>query len=208
MFSGGIITLSVAAAAVIVAFAANYNQRCCRCTPSGSSFTLSQAGMTRHHLRLREPGWRYGMVQRAGGAGDLRVLLDIIQTKFTAGAWMVLLALLAPGVPARPDQPCLRARAQRPQGRSIRAAGAAWPRHEVVVFLDHLDRAALGALPYARQLNPLSITALHVAADPDAARRLAALWAKVRCRCHWRWSTARTATWSPRGTGRLRAHPA
>jgi hypothetical protein len=54
------------------------------------------------------------------------------------------------------------------------------PRHEVMVFLDHLDRAALGALQYARQLNPLSITALHVAADPDAARRLAALWAKVR----------------------------
>jgi hypothetical protein len=54
------------------------------------------------------------------------------------------------------------------------------PRHEVLVFLDHLDRASLGALQYARQLNPLSITALHVAADPDAARRLAALWAKVQ----------------------------
>ena len=54
------------------------------------------------------------------------------------------------------------------------------------MFLDHLDRAALGALQYARQLNPLSITALHVAADPDAARRLAALGPRYGCRCRWR----------------------
>jgi hypothetical protein len=53
------------------------------------------------------------------------------------------------------------------------------PRHEVVVLLEDLDQAALGALQYARQLNPLSITALHVAVDPDHARELAHLWAKV-----------------------------
>jgi hypothetical protein len=35
-------------------------------------------------------------------------------------------------------------------------------------------------LQYATELHPLSITALHVAVDPDRARRLAHLWAKVR----------------------------
>jgi hypothetical protein len=49
----------------------------------------------------------------------------------------------------------------------------------VLVLVDGLDRPALRALQYARQLNPLSITALHVAADPDAASRLAKLWAKL-----------------------------
>jgi hypothetical protein len=53
------------------------------------------------------------------------------------------------------------------------------PRHEVLVLVDGLDRAVLHALQYARQLNPLSITALHVAADPDAVSRLARLWAKL-----------------------------
>ena len=95
VFSNGILTLSVAAAAVIVAFAANYN----RMLPLYAigvftSFTLSQAGMTRRHLRLREPGWRYGIVVNGLGAlVTFVVLLDIIQTKFAAGAWMVLLAL-------------------------------------------------------------------------------------------------------------------
>jgi hypothetical protein len=54
------------------------------------------------------------------------------------------------------------------------------PRHEVVVLIEGLDRASLEALQYATELRPLSITALHVAVDPDAARRLAKLWAKVR----------------------------
>jgi hypothetical protein len=51
------------------------------------------------------------------------------------------------------------------------------PRHEVLVLVDELDRAVLQALQYARQLNPLSITALHAAADPDTAGRLANRWA-------------------------------
>jgi hypothetical protein len=54
------------------------------------------------------------------------------------------------------------------------------PRHEVVVLVEGLDRASLAALQYATELRPLSTTALHVAVDPDQARRLAALWAKVR----------------------------
>ena len=182
VFSNGILTLSVAAAVVIVAFGANYN----RMLPLYAigvftSFTLSQAGMTRRHLRLREPGWRYGIVVNGLGAlVTFVVLVDIIQTKFTAGAWMVLVAL--------PTLVFLLGRTNRAYGREVsglkvevsETLASPKPRHEVVVFLDHLDRAALGALQYARQLNPLSITALHIAADPDAAKRLAALWAKVR----------------------------
>jgi hypothetical protein len=53
------------------------------------------------------------------------------------------------------------------------------PRHEVVVLIEDLDQAALSALQYARQLNPLSITALHVAVDPDHARELGRLWSRV-----------------------------
>jgi amino acid transporter len=181
VFSNGIITLSVAAAAVIVAFGADYN----RMLPLYAigvftSFTLSQAGMTRRHLRLRERGWRYGIVVNGLGALVTFVVLgDIIQTKFTAGAWMVLVAL--------PVLVFLLGRTNHAYGRELSALkvevserlAPPKPRHEVVVFLDHLDRAALGALQYARQLNPLSITALHIAVDPDRARELCKLWAKV-----------------------------
>ena len=178
----GIIALSSAAAAVTVAFRADYN----RMLPLYAigvftSFTLSQAGMTRRHLRLREPGRRYGvLVNGTGAAVTLLVLLDIIQTKFPAGAWMVLLAL--------PLLVLLLARTNRAYTQELNdlrvevseTLAPPRPRHEVLVLIDGLDRATLGALQYARQLNPLSITALHVAADSDAARRLAALWTKVR----------------------------
>jgi hypothetical protein len=53
------------------------------------------------------------------------------------------------------------------------------PRHEVLVLVDGLDRPVLRALRYARLLNPLSIIALHVAADPDVASKLTRLWAKL-----------------------------
>ena len=181
VFSNGIIILSVAAAVVIVAFKANYN----RMLPLYAigvftSFTLSQAGMTRRHLRLREPGWRYGVVVNGLGAlVTFGVLLDIVQTKFAAGAWMVLVALpLLVFLLTRTNQAYAREFDDLKVEVSETLAPPK-PRHEVVVLVENLDRATLGGLQYARQLNPLSITALHVAADPDQARRLATLWTRV-----------------------------
>ena len=179
--SNGILALSAAAAAVTLVFRADYN----RMLPLYAigvfiSFTFSQAGMTRRHLRLREPGWRYGMVVNGTGAlVTFLVLLDIVATKFTAGAWMVLLTL--------PLMVLLLDRTNRVYAREREELGVEAPeileppkaRHEVLVLVDGLDRAVLHALQYARQLNPLSITALHVAADPDAASRLARLWARL-----------------------------
>jgi amino acid transporter len=57
VYSNGILALTAAAAAVTLAFRADYN----RMLPLYAlgvftSFTFSQAGMTRRHLRLREPG--------------------------------------------------------------------------------------------------------------------------------------------------------
>jgi amino acid transporter len=182
VYSNGIIALSVAAATVVIIFGANYN----RMLPLYAigvftSFTLSQAGMTRRHLRLREPNWRYGVVVNGLGAlVTFLVLLDIIQTKFLAGAWLVLLAL--------PLLVLLLLRTNKAYASEVRdlrveasqTLAPPKPRHEVLVLVDTLDRAVLRALQYARQLNPLEITALHVAVDPDRARQLGALWATVR----------------------------
>ena len=179
VYSNGVLALSAAAAVVTLAFGADYN----RMLPLYAigvftSFTLSQTGMTRRHLRLREPGWRHGIVVNFTGAlVTFLVLLDIIATKFAAGAWIVLLTV--------PLLVLLLNRTNRAYARERDELGVQAPellapprpRHEVLVLVDGLDRAVLHALQYARQLNPLSITALHVAADPDTARRLARLWA-------------------------------
>src|SRR5215211_7335473 len=69
VFSNGIVFLSVAAIALVIATGAKVD----RLIPLYAigvftSFTLSQAGMARHHLRQKEPGWRKGFVINGIGA--------------------------------------------------------------------------------------------------------------------------------------------
>ena len=177
--SNGILALSAAAAAVTVAFRADYNHMLpLYAIGVFTSFTFSQAGMTRRHLRLREPGWRYGIaVNGTGALVTALVLLDIIATKFAAGAWMVLLTLPLLVLLLERTNRAYAGERQELGVETPELLGRPKPRHEVLVLVDGLDRAVLQALQYARQLNPLSTTAMHVAADPDAARRLTRLWA-------------------------------
>jgi hypothetical protein len=145
-----------------------------------TSFTLSQSGMARRHLRLREPGWRKGLVINGTGALiTLVVLVVIAVTKFVDGAWMVCVAIPALVLLLQRVQRTYRAEITQLKVEASQRLAPPKPRHEVVVLLEDLDQAALGALQYARQLNPLSITALHIAVDPDHARELAHLWSKV-----------------------------
>jgi amino acid transporter len=179
--SNGVLALSAAAAVVTLAFRADYN----RLLPLYAigvftSFTFSQAGMTRRHLRLREPGWRHGLaVNGTGALVTFLVLLDLIATKFAAGAWMVLVTLpLLVLLLDRTNRAYEREREELTV-QALELLGPSKPRHEVLVLVDGVDRAVLHALQYARQLNPLTITALHVAADPGAADQLARLWADL-----------------------------
>jgi amino acid transporter len=181
VFSNGILTLAAAATALLVAFKANINSL----IPLYAigvfiSFTLSQAGMTRRHLRLREPGWRYGLVVNGLGAvTTFVVLLDVVSTKFLHGAWMVLVALpILVGLLYRTNRAYSGEVAELKVELSETLAPPK-PRHEVVVLVEGLDRAALAAVRYARQLRAQRAVAVHVAVDQDAAQRLAALWARL-----------------------------
>jgi amino acid transporter len=181
VYSNGIIALSAVAIFLIVAFKADtHNLIPLYAVGVVTSFTLAQAGMTRRHLRLREPGWRSGTVINGVGAVVTAVALAVIVIgKFTQGAWMVVIAI--------PLLVWLLLRIQHTYGRELaqlkvqasQRLAPPKPRHEVVVLIEDLDQAALSALQYARQLNPLAITALHVAVDPDHARELGRLWARV-----------------------------
>jgi amino acid transporter len=181
VYSNGIIALAAVAIFLIVAFQADTHALIpLYAVGVVTSFTLAQAGMTRRHLRLREPGWRGGtLVNGVGAVVTLVALAVIVVGKFAQGAWMVVVAI--------PLLVWLLLRIQRTYGRELaqlkvqasQRLAPPKPRHEVVVLLQDLDQAALSALQYARQLNPLTITAMHIAVDPDHARELGRLWAKV-----------------------------
>jgi Amino acid permease len=181
VYSNGIIALSAVAIFLIVAFRADTHSLIpLYAVGVVTSFTLAQAGMTRRHLRLREPGWRGGvLINGVGAAVTMVALVVIIVGKFAEGAWMVVIAIpLLVWLLLRIQNTYRRELAQLKVQASQRLAPPK-PRHEVVVLIEDLDQAALSALQYARQLNPLSITALHVAVDPDHARELGRLWSKV-----------------------------
>jgi amino acid transporter len=181
VYSNGIVVLAGAAIFLVIAFQANVH----RLIPLYAigvvtSFTLAQAGMTRLHLRQREEGWRQGLlVNGLGALITFVVLCVIVITKFVLGAWMVVVAVpLIVFLLSRTRRAYSAELAELRVEASQRLAPPK-PRHEVVVLLEDLDRAAIGALQYARQLNPLHITAIHVALDPDHARRLSELWARI-----------------------------
>ncbi|HZD72144.1 MAG TPA: APC family permease [Actinomycetes bacterium] len=181
VYSNGVLVLSGAAIFLVVAFSANVH----RLIPLYAigvvtSFTLAQAGMTRRHLRLREEGWRQGLlINGLGAVATFIVLCVIVITKFRHGAWMVVVAVPVIVLLLDRTRRAYDAELSELKVEASQRLAPPKPRHEVLVLLEDLDRAAIGALQYARQLNPLHLTAIHVALDPDHARRLANLWARM-----------------------------
>jgi amino acid transporter len=181
VYSNGIVVLAAAAVFLVVAFTANVHKLIpLYAIGVVTSFTLAQAGMTRRHLRLRQPGWRKGLAINGFGATVTLVVLVVITiTKFEEGAWMVVVAVPLLVWLLLRTQRTYRGELGELQVEVSHHLAPPKPRHEVVVLVEALDRATIGALQYARQLNPLRLTALHIAVDPDRARELCKLWSKV-----------------------------
>src|SRR5207244_1923913 len=95
VFSNGIIILSGFAILLIVAFGGDTHALLpLYAVGVFMSFTLSQSGMVRHWIRLREPGWRWRLVVNGLGAvATFVVLLTLAVTKFVEGAWIVVVVI-------------------------------------------------------------------------------------------------------------------
>ena len=95
VFSNGIVVLSLLAVALVWAFEANLTDLIqLYVVGVFIALTLSQAGMVRRQLTRREPGWRGRVVTNGIGAGTTGIVLAIVGiTRFTLGAWMVIVAV-------------------------------------------------------------------------------------------------------------------
>ncbi len=182
VFSNGIISLGAVAAVLVVATGANV----ARLIPLYAigvftSFTLSQSGMARHHIRKKEPGWRWGLVVNATGAVLSGIVLVIFAVaKFTEGAWIII--VLVPIFVALLYRLNHQYEAEAEELERDAEAAATAPilrRHVVLVFVARLDRAAARAIQYARTLVPDEMRAVHIAIDRHAAEELAANWRRL-----------------------------
>jgi amino acid transporter len=94
-FSNGIIVLSVIAAVIYVAFRGSTESLIpLYAVGVFLAFTLSQTGMVVHWWRHRDAHWRKSLLFNALGATlSAIVFLTAAVTKFTAGAWVAVLAV-------------------------------------------------------------------------------------------------------------------
>jgi amino acid transporter len=182
VFSNGIIFLSAAAIVTLLGTGGEVS----RLIPLYAigvftSFTLSQAGMTKHHIRLRDAGWKLGMVINAIGALlSLLVLIIVATVKFTEGAWVIM--LLVPIMVfflMRLNKAYTTETAELKEDAKAAAQGPVYSRHHVVVLVDELDAAAARAMQYARTLSPDDLRAVHFDLDGWKTDQLIDAWSEL-----------------------------
>jgi hypothetical protein len=179
VFSNGIFLLAGCAMVLMVVTGANVS----RLIPFYAvgvftSFTMSQAGMTRHHIRKREPGWLKGVFVNGTGA-VLSLVVDgiFIATKFAEGAWVIL--VLVPVIVillVRMNRQYVEEEAELTEEAAELAGRRILPRLTVLVMVDEVNRATARALQYGRSLHPSEIRAVHFNIDDQAAAALSAQW--------------------------------
>ncbi|MFB7371673.1 APC family permease [Streptomyces sp. NPDC056222] len=185
VYSNGIVLLALAAIALIVAFDASLT-RLIQLYIIGVfvSFTLSQAGMVKH--------WRRELATPAGAADRRRimprlainafgacltavVLVIVLITKFTHGAWIVVIAmpvLFAGMKGVRRHYETVAAEVAVEPGAHPRTLAE----NHVMVLVASVNAPSLRALSYAKTLRPASLTAVTVAEDPAEVEVLRATW--------------------------------
>lgn len=139
-------------------------------------FTLSQAGMVVHWVRSREPGWRWRAALNGLGA-TATALVSIIQvaTKFTHGAWIVVLIIPLIILVLRRIH-----RHYEHFGREVAYNGQAplmFLHHTVIVPVNGITKPTAGALVYATTISE-DVRAVYVEVDPDTSAELKRRWSE------------------------------
>jgi amino acid transporter len=187
VFSNGIISLAIASA-VLLAITQAKVDRLIPLYAIGvfTSFTMSQAGMARHHIRKKEAGWRKGLFVNATGA-ILSAIVDVVigVTKFKPhgailGAWVVILfvPIMVYGL-TRLNKQYEAEMAELEEDAPKAAEARILRRHVVLVLIDDIDLASARAIQYARTLTPDELRAVHFVIDSDRAKELAEGWQRL-----------------------------
>ena len=177
VFSNGIIALAVTAGLLIVLFRGETTALIpLYAVGVFTGFTLSQAGMVRRHLRLRERGWKLSTVINAVGAiATGLVLTVVVVSKFTIGAWIPaalipVIVLILQSVKRHYDRVERALEVDPANYRSRRHT------HTAVVLVGRVHRATLAAIAYARSLAPDRLVALSVVSNAEEAEKIQEEW--------------------------------
>jgi amino acid transporter len=186
VFSNGIYLLSGFSAILLIVFKGNLDSLISLYAIGVfTSFSLSQGGMVRHWFKERSPGWQPRAAMNCLGAiATTFVLAVILETKFKAGAWIIVVAiplLISLFLAIRRHYQYVTERLSiqdiepriyppRPQPISVT--------HPAVVVVGQLNRGTVEALDYARTIAD-EIVAVHVDIGSIDRERLQEKWRQL-----------------------------
>jgi hypothetical protein len=183
-FSNGIVFLAVMAIILILAFDAEVTQLIqLYIVGVFVSFNLSQLGMIRHwtrHLRTeRDPARRRRMhrsraINTIGLTMTAVVFVIILFTKFLAGAWIAILAMVCffmimKGIHRHYDNVSLELAADE-EDKLLPT------RVHAVVLVSKLHKPTLRALAFAKASRPNVLEGVYVSEDPQRTTKLMTEW--------------------------------
>ncbi len=189
-FSNGIMTLATGAIVLIWVFDAQVTKLIqLYIVGVFISFTLSQLGMVRHWTgklrkasdpRERSSMRRSRVINVIGFLLTGTVLIVVLITKFTHGAWitlliMALLFLLMGSIRKHYDSVI----EELALGDDLAAARALPSRVHAIVLVSRIHKPTMRAVSYARATRPSVLEAVTVGVDEDEIASLQAEWQKM-----------------------------
>jgi len=182
-FNNGIVLLSLAAALLIIVFQADTHLLISLYAVGVfTSFTLSQAGMVLHWRKVRSKGWVLKGLINGLGAVTTGVAVTVIGiTKFTEGAWIVLVVvpvIIAIMMRIKNHYLSVAEQLDISNDTLARIDLRTTHTHHVIVPIDSINAMVIKALRYARSLTP-HVEAFHVEVYEGESDKLLRKWAML-----------------------------
>ncbi len=179
VFSSTIIILALVAVLLLVATNSNVNSLIALYAIGVfTGFTIAGVGMVKYHFIHKERQWRRRSVIN-GSSALLSAVVDavFIVTKFTSGAWLVVVVVpVLMFIFFRFHRRYEAETAVLQEGIRTAFDSPTPTKHQVLIFVDHADVATARAIQYARTLTPDEIRAVHFVLDEAEASELSKEW--------------------------------
>ncbi len=177
-FSNGIILLGLASSLLIIFFQGSTHHLIpLYAVGVFISFTLSQAGMVQHWIKLKGRGWFHRvLVNGTGSLATFIALIVIASTKFTHGAWMVIvfIPIVIMGFLAVHNHYRRIIDQLHPNFVDLLPPKL----HRVIIPVSTFHKGTVKAISYALSISD-DVRAVYIALDPERTAKIQDIWS------HW-----------------------
>jgi len=177
VFANGIISLSLATAAMIVIFGGDSHSL----VPLFAvgvflAYTLSQTGMVIHWQHEHRPGWQMkAVVNGAGALTTAATLLIVAYSKFAEGAWLTIFLIPLLFIMFARIQSHYRTVGRQLSLRGLPPSLRPMPPPRVVIPISGIHRGMIDAVRFAQSIAS-DITALYIEMEPGLAKEVCEEW--------------------------------